>query len=257
MSVIEPVETDEAETPSLRASVREAVRSNPTVVVPFALLGLLVAGVDVVRQSDPVPTVSQTAAENGLLRLTLEPFPRAFDALGTTVGAVLGLEFRWLAATLLLESVVFVGGVIATVAAIWILRPAQSDPIGGFGRLFVYELGVVGVLLASDVGAARADLDIIGLVVFVVFVYLQVRWLAVPALLVQGTSLPTALRESGRRTWLSGWWRFGVLVAIGLGGSLLVSLPVLLPVALPVPLGSLLATTVVGTLHAVVVTVVV
>ncbi len=235
--------------------VVDTLRETPTVVVPFTLLGLLATGIEVLRQSDPVVTVPQTAAQQGWVHVTFPVYPRPFEAVGTTLAGTLGLEIEWLLRTATLETVALIGAAGAMVGVVRMIHPEQSRPVVGFVRLAAYELGLAGALLAIEYGLLVTDLaDLVALPLMIVLLYLYVRLFTVPALLAQGEPIVTALRESTQRTWLSGWTRLGLLCLFGLCGHLAVSLPVVVS-ALPLPAGTAFATATVGTFHAVAVVV--
>jgi hypothetical protein len=84
----------------------------------------------------------------------------------------------------------------------------------------------------------------------VVVLYVFVRLWLVPATIV--TVGPRgALSRSLALTRGHGWTVFGLVLLVGVGANLLVSVPVLLPVDVPLPVGTALATAVVGAVHAV------
>lgn len=87
--------------------------------------------------------------------------------------------------------------------------------------------------------------------------YVAARFFLVPAGIVTGSGLAGSILWSWRQSDGRATTVAGVVVVLGLGGNLLVSVPTLLTqhlgVVLPSAVGSVLATSIVSTTHAVVV----
>ena len=234
------------------------VRRRPTVVVPFLLAGVVTALVDVMRVAGPVPTTGQTAAQYGPLRIVFHAVPAPVSAVGTSPGAWLGLELSWLAVTGGLELLTAGCGVVA---AVWVLRRV-GDALGhgdatvstwpAAGRLFGYQLAVSGVLAGGSV-LVGGGLGLFGLPVVLLVLYVAARTFLVPARVVAGDGVLASVEWSWARTHGHARTLAGVAVALGVAANLLVSLPALLAPSLAAAgeAGSVLATTVVGTAHAV------
>lgn len=235
------------------------VRHRPVVVVPFLLAGVVAALVDVARVATPVPAAGQTAVNHGPLRIVLHPVPTPVRSVGTPPGAWLGLEPSWLTVAGGLELLAVVCGVAA---AVWVIRRV-ADTLGrdaddtastwlATARLFGYHLAAVVGLLASGLFVG-GELGLLGLPVILFLLYVAARTFLVPARVAVGDSVVASLEWSWRLTHGHARSLAGVVVTLGVAANLLVSLPVWLApdVAAAGGVGTVLATTVVGTAHAV------
>jgi hypothetical protein len=251
--------------------LREALvtlRQRPRLVVPFVIAGLVAALLDALQLEWGVATVVQTTDQYGIVHIPLQLLPDVISPVITAIPAVLGLRTIPLTRVLLGETVTALLGTTATVIVLSrLLAPSgKADQLSGksgratdFGqllrcvpRLCVYELLVGSVLFAGV--TVGSDLGLFTLVLVVVLLHIAGRLFLVPAAVVAGRSLTSAVRWSWRRTYGRTWTTAGALVAIGGTAHLVRSVPVLLPVvggiAVPLPLGTLLATGSVGALHA-------
>lgn len=240
------------------ARVATTVRRDPTTLLPFLVAGVVAAVVDIARVAGPVPTVGQTATEYGLLRVVFNPVPASVSAVGTAPGAWLGLEPARLAVAGGLELSAVACGVAA---GVWVIRRVGRLPASdaatlpvATGRLLGYHLGVVGLFVGFGV-SVDGQLGVLGIPVVIVVWHVAARTFLVPAGVVAG-GVVASLRWSWRQTGGRATTLAGIVAALGLLGNLLVSLPGWLPVAVPDAAGSLVATTLVGTAHAVAVAVV-
>lgn len=230
--------SDRLTTTGLLGDAGRRVRSSPLLVLPFLLAGLVLAGVDYLRVYDPVPVqISPYSLSTGVdIRSSL--YPTGLSRTTTSLDALVDLKLQYLAWVVGLELLAFVAVVVA--GAVVVARVAD-DPLSLAG-LARYGAFVVGLGLVPSVNFSGASV-VVGLVLFVPAFYVSVHLFALPALLIRGEGFRTGARQSWALVTGIGWSVFGLLVVLGLGYSLLA----LVPVAGPV-----LSTAVVGTVHAIV-----
>jgi hypothetical protein len=240
----------------LLAATGVLFRRRPALAVPFLLVGLLAAAGDVWRLADGVSTVPQTTAQRGFLHVVLQPTPSPVSAVGTRLPAVVGLRTEPLLGVLAADGLPVLAAAVATVL---VVARTPGTPTGerSLGRLLAVGVpAVVAYQLATLVGfqilARGWPPGLLAYLAIVVLLYVFVRLWLVPATIV--TAGPrAAVGRSLALTRGHGWTLFGLLLLVGVGANLLVSVPVLLPSSLgvPLPVGTALATAVVGAVHAV------
>jgi hypothetical protein len=246
----------------LLAATGTLLRGRPALAVPFLLVGLLAAAGDLWRLADSVSTVPQTTAQRGFLHVVLQPTPAPISAVGTRVPAVVGLRTEPLLGVLAADGLPVLAAAVATVV---VVARSPGTPTGD--RSLGYLLGVavpalvvyqLVTLAAFQVIARGWPPGLLAYLAIVVLLYVFVRLWLVPATIV--TAGPRA--AVGRSLTLTkghGWAVFGLVLLVGVGANLLVSVPVLVPSSLgvPLPVGTALATAVLGSVHAVLLGVVV
>jgi hypothetical protein len=238
----------------LLAATGSLLRRCPTLVVPFLLVALVTAAGDLWRLADSVSAVPQTTAQRGFLHVVLQPTPAPISAVGTRLPAVFGLRTEPLLGVLAADGLPVLAAAVATVVVVARSpeTPTEDRSLGrllgvGVPALVAYQLAT---LAAFQVVARVWPPGLLSYLAIVVVLYVFVRLWLVPATIV--TVGPRgALSRSLALTRGHGWTVFGLVLLVGVGANLLVSVPVLLPVDVPLPVGTALATAVVGAVHAV------
>lgn len=254
---------DEDDGPTVRALLTATgalLRRRPTLAVPFLLVGLLAAAGDLSRLADSVSTVPQTTAQRGFLHVVLQPTPTPISAVGTRLPAVVGLRTEPLLGVLAADGLPVLAAAVATVVVV-ARSPGTATEDRSLGHLLAvgvpalaaYQLAT---LLAFQIVARVWPPGLLAYLAIVVVLYVFVRLWLVPATIVTGGPRG-AVGRSLALTRGHGWTLFGLVLLVGVGANLLVSVPVLLPVDVPLPVGTALATTVVSAVHAVLLGVVV
>jgi hypothetical protein len=245
---------DEPGATGLLAVALTVLRHRPSLAVPFCLVGLLAAVGDARRLADSVPTVPQTTAQRGLTHVVLQPTPAPVGAVGTRIPAVLGLRAEPFVGVLAADGLPALAAAVATVLVVARCPGTPTDD-RSFRRslgvcvpaLLVYQLAA---FVAFQVLARLWPAGLLSIPAVIVVLYAVVRLWLVPATVV--TVGPRgAVGRSLALTRGDGWTLFGLVVLVGLGANLLVSVPVFLPVDVPLPVGTALATAVLGSVHAV------
>jgi hypothetical protein len=237
----------------LVTDTRDLLRTRPRLFAPFLLVAVVAAGLDALRLAGPVPATLTTVAQRGAVYTQLQAVPGVTSPIGLWPWAVLGLQPLALAHLLVTAGGTGLAGAAATAV---VLARTDGRPVvsGSLRRRLLRAVPVIvgfdllvwiGVGLATPLVRNRGVIAIFGGGVVVLLV---ARAFLVPAGVVAGRSLPSALRWSWRWTAGHGWQLGLLLLAVGGATHLLVSVPVLLSV--PLPVGTLLATAVVGPAHA-------
>jgi hypothetical protein len=238
----------------LLAATGSLLRRRPALVVPFLLVALVTAAGDLWRLADSVSAVPQTTAQRGFLHIVLQPTPAPVSAVGTRLPAVFGLRTEPLLGVLAADGLPVLAAAVATVVVVTRSpgTPTEDRSLGrllgvGVPALVAYQLAT---LAAFQVVARVWPPGLLSYLAIVVVLYVFVRLWLVPATIV--TVGPRgAVGRSLALTQGHGWTVFGLVLLVGVGANLLVSVPVLLPVDVPLPVGTALATAVVGAVHAV------
>ncbi|WP_435319594.1 hypothetical protein [Haloarchaeobius sp. TZWSO28] len=222
---------------------------DPALFVPYLLAGLVVAVIDAVQIDGPLPVDVQTVATSGLVHVRIRPFPGVVRVVHPWLGGVLGLEPWALLTTIAATGVVVAGSVLAMAVVVVRADRAASLTRQTGGRLLLYALAVGGAMAAVEslahwYGFPATMLAVLGTLL------LAMRTFPVPVLVLRGRSLPDALARGVRLTGGHTLCTFGLVVGLGLGAHLLASPVPLLDIDLPLAVGTLLATTVVGPVHA-------
>lgn len=214
-----------APTTLLRGGV-DRLRSNPRAALAILVAGVLVAAVDRLRATDPVPAVEYAGVRSGSLELLVNPLVAPVTLRTSDPSALPGLEPGWLAWTLGLE----LAELVAVVAAVTYAVGATLDRSPSAGATLRYG----GLLAVVNVGAVGLDVQVRPLVavpLLAVVALLVVRLFAVPGLVVAGDPVVAALRRSWRLTAGAGGSLLVVVLALGVGYTLAASVPVAGPVA--------------------------
>jgi len=222
------------------------VRHNPHVVIAMVLAGCAVAVVDWVRIADPVPVADFVGLTDGRVMVHWVVMPSVISGRSTELSTLADLSPVW---------VVWVGG-------LEVFRTAAVALAGAYGFARALDVDLTAISMTAyalvfgalvGVGAFIPDISVplVGGVVFaVLYFYVAVHLLAVPALLVDGVSIRAAISRSWGRTSGHGWSLLAVVVALGLAAHLLASLGDLVGVA-AVPLAvSLVAALQIGVVAA-------
>lgn len=244
----------------LLAATGTLLRRRPALAAPFLLVGLLAAAGDLWRLADSVATVPQTTTQRGFLHVVLQPTPAPISAVGTRLPTVVGLRTEPLLGVLAADGLPVVAAAAATVVVL-ARSPGTATGDRSLGRLLAvgvpalvaYQLAT---LAAFQVVARVWPPGLLSFLATVVVLYVLVRLWLVPATVVT-VGPRAALGRSLALTRGHGWTLFGLVLLVGVGANLLVSVPVLLPLDVPLPVGTALATTVVSAVHAVLLAVVV
>ncbi|ELY51335.1 hypothetical protein [Natronorubrum bangense] len=204
----------------------DRLRRNPSLLVPFAIAGFVLAVADALRRRDPIPTLEREIPwENGLsIDLEYAGYPTGVAQTATPLESLVGLHPEYLAWGLTLYllplvAVVFAGVVTMARAMDRDVRLATVGSV--FGFVIVFDLVQRGL---GSIDALQG-MGLWGLPLLMLYLAVTVRLFAVPGLLVAGRSPKRALLESVRRTRGHGWTVFGVILVVGLAGWALASLP--------------------------------
>ncbi|MCT9094475.1 hypothetical protein [Haloarchaeobius sp. HME9146] len=227
----------------------EDIWEDPTLLVPYLLAGVVTATVDTFRLADPVPVDVQTTGTNGLVHVRIRSFPGVVRVVQSWPTSLPGLEPAYLASTLAANVLVVACGVLAMALVVSRFDEKASRSWWPVGRLLGYALavGTLGSVvggLALWIGFPATLLGVLGMLV------VAMRTYPVPVLLLRGRSVVDALRRSVTLTAGHNRLTFGLVTVLGLGAHLLASPVPLLEVDLPLAVGTLLATAVVGPVHA-------
>lgn len=221
---------------TLVSDAARRIRSSPTLVVPFFVAGLLLAGVDWLRVGDAVPVQVTSYSLSSGFDVTGALYPLGVTRTSTAFDALVGLKLQYLAWVVgleLLSLVVVVGAGSVVVARVL----DTSLSLAGVLRYAVF-VGIFWSLPSADFGGPT----VVAIALLVIAFALTVRLFALPALLVQGDGFGQALSRSWSLAAGNGWAVFGLVLGLGLVYSLVSLVPVVGPV---------LSTGLVGTLHAV------
>jgi hypothetical protein len=167
---------------------------------------------------------------------------------------VFGLRTEPLLGVLAADGLPVLAAAVATVVVVARSpeTPTEDRSLGrilgvGVPALVAYQLAT---LAAFQVVARVWPPGLLSYLAIVVVLYVFVRLWLVPATIVT-VGPRAAVGRSLALTRGHGWTVFGLVLLVGVGANLLVSVPVLLPVDVPLPVGTALATAVVGAVHAV------
>ncbi|MFU1783769.1 hypothetical protein ACM16X_20600 [Haloarcula japonica] len=215
------------------------IRRDPVLAVPFAVVGMLVALVDWLRQHDSVPAVP-TDALGQSVSVTYSVFPQGTTRTVRHVGALVDLETRYLLWAVGLEVLV----PLAVGIAGWVTITRVLDTHSGPRALSRYIALAAVVSIPKLLGGFSVDIPgfLFGLLLLAVALFVLTRLFLLPALLVTGSGFVTALRQSYHRARGQGMTIAGLIVLIGLAYWGLATVPVA---------GGFLSTAVVAPIHAV------
>ena len=221
------------------------IRNDPLILLPFALAGIVLSIVDALRLSDPIPTSVTEGVSVENLSLEFAIYPTGTPGTSLPFGALVDLKSPYLLWALGLE----IASVLAVSIAGWYTLTRVMGTDLRIDRFLSYTAFVVSVIVVYRVLGGIGTIQLrglfglgIALVVFVLVVLVFVRLFVVPAFVVAGNTLPTAVVRSARTTRGNGVSIAGVVLFVGIGGWILGSAPLV---------GAFLSTLVIAPLHAV------
>ncbi|WP_135362776.1 hypothetical protein [Halosimplex halophilum] len=224
--------------------VRESavrLRRNPSAFLAMLLAGLAVAVVDWVRLADPVPVAAFEGITAGRVTVHYGIMVSVPAGVSTPLSALAGLKPGWLAWVAALE--LFRAAALAAAGVYAFATLLDAEPSRGAAARYGLAFGALALLRAF---APSADVPLlVGLPFVALYVYVVAHLVALPALLVEGASIPDALGRSWGLATGHGWALAGVVVVLGLATYLAGSAPVGGPV-----LASAVAAVQVGTVAA-------
>ena len=225
----------------LRATV-DRLRANRRLAAPFVLAGIVMAAVDVARRGDPIPA-SRAASDGFSVEIAFYLYPTGVADTARSLGAIVDLLPRYLLWAVGLE----LAALLAVGVAGWVVISRGLDQSLAWRAAARYVgLLVVPLWLVRLAGGAEIEFTngglIFGIPLLVVWALVLVRLFLLPVCLVDGQGVIEAIRESVRLSRGIGWTVFGLIVLIGLGVSVVGSIPTV---------GGLVSTALIAPLHAV------
>ncbi|WP_255168852.1 hypothetical protein [Natrononativus amylolyticus] len=201
------------------------LRRNPTLLVPFALAGIVLAVIDVLRSRDPIPALISGGLGEGTIHLEFVGYPTATSRTLLPLEALVGLELPYLAWGLGLHLLSLLAIGVAGVLTLTALLDGEMHlgPLPSYLGLVV-GLDLAGRLLGS-IGSVQG-MGLFGLVPLALLLFVLVWLFPAPGLVVAGASPWTAVRRSGAWIRGDGWTALGLVLALGLGAWLLGSVPI-------------------------------
>ncbi|MFD1589327.1 hypothetical protein ACFR9U_20305 [Halorientalis brevis] len=223
----------------IRAALRR-IRRDPVLAVPFAVVGVLVALADWLRQSDPIPVAAPDAFSDSV-SLQYSVLPQGTARTVRQVDALIDLTLPYLLWAVGLELVVALAVGLAGWLTISRTLDSRSHP-RTLGR-YLLALGAI-VSLPQLLGVSPVNIDnfLLGLALLAALLFVFVRLFLVPAFLVTGSGFVAALRQSARRSRGHGMTFAGLIIVVGLASWGLATVPIA---------GGLLSTALVAPVHAV------
>ncbi|OVE85334.1 hypothetical protein [Natronolimnobius baerhuensis] len=216
------------------------LRRHPRIFVPFVVVGLFLAGLDQIRQWDPIPTL-EAGAGRSALSIEYVGYPRGIGHTAVSLESLIGLEPLSLGWGLLSYGLPVLAIAVASgLAMAWALEVTpRLETLGSvIGFVVIVDLSqrVLGQIPAlQEMGL------VVGVPVLVTYTYVLVRLFAVPGCLVAGARPAAAVREGWRRTRGHGWTIVSLILVVGLLSWLLASIP---------HVGPFIGTALVAPLHA-------
>ncbi|EFW90874.1 hypothetical protein ZOD2009_17048 [Haladaptatus paucihalophilus DX253] len=226
----------------LEGSVRD-LRTRPSLALPFLLIGIVLAALNLVRLRDSVPVQLETIGRYGVAHLTVLSHPGSVQLVTRPVGAVFGLRLLPVAGI----AAVWLASLTATAAAVTaVVALVDGDSVSprDVASVTAYLAGLLAVL--SLVAATGAAFGFVGkLAAFLAFVFVSVRLFPAPVLVARGASIRNAVRRSSAAVSGHGVSVLGFSVLVGTFQFWLGSLPLLdapsTSLSLRVALGTFLA----------------
>lgn len=216
------------------------IRHDPVLIVPFAVVGLLVALADWLRKWDPLP-VATPDAFGQTVSVQYSVFPMGTARTVRRVGALVDLQIPYFFGAVALELLVL----LAVGLAGWL---TITRALGAERRLdsLARYLGVLSAvaILFRVLGSSTITTDslLLGALAFFAVYLVLVHLFLFPGCLVAGSQFTTALRESVQESRGQGWSLFWLIVVFGLASWGLAQIPIA---------GGGLSTAVVAPIHAV------
>ncbi|WP_244605344.1 hypothetical protein [Halorhabdus rudnickae] len=216
------------------------IRRDPALATPFAVVGVLIALADWLRQYDPIP-VASTDALSQSISIQYAVLPQGTARTVRHVGALADLKTRYLLWATGLEVLV----PLAVGIAGWVtiaLALNRHPRLRALSR-YLIALAVI-ASIPQLLGGYSVDINnfLFGLVLLAMVLFVLTRLYLFPALLVTGSGFVTALRQSYRRSHGQTMTIAGLIIVIGLAYWGLATVPVA---------GGFLSTAVVAPIHAV------
>lgn len=229
------------ERPPLGRSIAARLRDDPILWLPFLAAGCLHFVADLFRKRDPLPSAS--GIEESTIHVAYSIFPTGTTATQRPLGALVDLQRPSLAYALGLEIL----AVVAIAVAGWLTMLRASDEPNRPVRFLAYVTGVFLVDLlfrsADAIGLEYAGGSLlIGLAVLAVAVFIFVRLFLVPVAMLREGGIAGPIGSSWRYSRGHGLALVGTIVVIGVGSWALAFVPTV---------GTVLSTTIAGTVHAV------
>lgn len=233
--------------PPIRSAVVARLRADLTLWTPFLVASCLLLIIDLWRQHDSIPTV--TGVEESTIHISYSVFPRGTATIHRPLGALVDLQEPLFWYALGLEVI----EVAAIAVAGWLTMTRASDEPFRPNRFLVYVSSVFlfdllfRVVDASGVeytgGRLLVELTILALVMGTF-----VRLFLVPVTMLREGGIVRPVTASWRYSRRHGLTLFGVIVVVDIGSWTLAQAPTLVRVP---ELGTVLSTTIAGTVHAV------
>lgn len=250
--------TESGGSPSPFSMATARIRRDPTLLVPFALAGVVLTLVDWARRLDPLPSMGGDGGDGLAISVEFVGYPTGVQETARSLAAHVDLKLPYLAWAIGLEAVALLA--VAVAGAVTIARALSADIGSGSGasglatergwieslssRDFLAYLGLV--VLIHGVGRALGSIGrvglLVGLPILVIVFAALVRFFAAPAFAATGAGPIAALRRSARATRGSGWSILALVLLYGLSAGLLASVPYA---------GTFLSTALVAPIHAV------
>ncbi|WP_440770548.1 hypothetical protein [Natronorubrum sp. DTA28] len=226
--------------PVLSAAV-DRLRRNPSLLVPFAVAGIVLSVVDALRRRDPIPTLEYAGLDEATVYVEFPGYPTGVGQTTLPLESLVGLEapyFAW-------GFGLYVLSVLAVSLAGVVTVTRLLDGEAQFGPLPSYLGLVVGIDLAhrllGSIGFLQ-EMGLLGLVPLAALFAVVVWLFPVPGLVAAGVSPWTAIRHAGAWTRGVRWSVLGLILVLGIGTWLLTSVPVI---------GAFLGSALVAPVHAV------
>ncbi|SDR05033.1 hypothetical protein [Natronobacterium texcoconense] len=222
-------------------AVAARLRSDPWLFVPFFVAGCVLLVADLLRETDAVPTASSVG--DSTFHVAYSIYPTGTTVTERSLNALVDLELPLLGYALALE----VLAVTVIAVAGWMTMMRASDETVHWNRFLVYFGGVFLVTVLFETGDAvgleyttgslLVGVALLGLVLFVL-----VRLFLAPVAVLYEDGILRPIAAGWRYSRGHGFTLFGVLLVVGLGSWWLAHVP---------SAGTLLSTTIAGTVHAV------
>ncbi|WP_123537298.1 hypothetical protein [Halosimplex salinum] len=202
------------------------LRRTPSVLLAMVLAGLAVAVVDWVRLVDPAPVTEFVGLTGGRVTIHYGVMVTVVSGTSTPLSALAGLRPAWLAWVVGLELLRNGALVLAGVYGFATLLDVDAT-----ASATLRYAGVFGVFAALRAFFPTYSVGLVAGVLFIaLFLFVVVRLVALPALLVTGASVSAAVGRSWRLAAGHGWSLLGVVAVVGLASFGAASVPVAGPV---------------------------
>ncbi|ELZ09122.1 hypothetical protein C479_12072 [Halovivax asiaticus JCM 14624] len=248
---------------SLVHATLAVVRARPRVFVPFLAIGLLGGWTALAKLESPIAVAPSPFPVRGYLHLPVSVVPSGQTGIEYGTGALLGLKPQFLAFLVALDLAVALVTAVALAIALWTIADGTNGivpPVRRVGRLVSYVLVVQGSLLVAAYApwAGVGGGDTTALLVLFLDVPFAIGLFTTPAYIVLVGNGPI---QAGRESVALVTDRLPSIVAVvlllGYAGYVLTGVATVVPDPdLGIVLGTILSTSVVGTVYTVAVFVV-